>query len=245
MSGYCDFAAYYDRLTENIDYNEIADYYDGLIGRFGGEKGVLLDLACGTGSLSVCMAARGYDVIGADSSADMLSIAVSKEHSGVEYICQDMCELELYGGNDITLCTLDSFNHLEGAEQLRAAISRIAMFSKTGALLLFDVNTLYKHENILADNTFIYDLDDLYCVWQNFNEGGGVTAIELDFFVSDGKGKYNRYSDGFTETAYPLDVYRAALAENGFEILTEYEYLTDKPARTDSEKVTFVARKMA
>lgn len=243
MSGYCDFAAYYDKLTSNIDYEEIAEYYDNTAARFGGRKGVLLDLACGTGSLSVCLSKLGYDVIGADCSPDMLSIAVSKEHEGITYICQDMCELELYGAADVVICALDSFNHLESEEQLRQAVSRIAEYTESGALLMFDVNTPYKHENVLGDNTFVYDCDDVYCVWQNYNEGGGVTAIELDFFVPDEDGKYSRYTDGFTETAYPLSLYREILAENGFEILAEYDYLTYEPVREDSEKATFAARK--
>lgn len=240
--GYEAFAGYYDFLTKNIDYNELAEYYDGLNVKFGGERGIMLDLACGTGSLSVVLRDMGYDVIGTDISPEMLSIAVSKSHEGIEYLCQDMTELDLYGTIDGTICSLDSINHLEDITAVKKAFEKVSLFSNPGALFLFDVNTLYKHEKILGDNTFVYDTEEVYCVWQNEYCGDGVTDIYLDFF-EEREGVYYRYSDDFTETAYKREDIERLLVETGFEVLACYEYLTEKEPTETSEKLTFIARK--
>ena len=240
--GYEAFAGYYDFLTKNIDYKELAEYYDGLNVKFGGKRGIMLDLACGTGSLSVVLRDMGYDVIGTDISSEMLSVAVSKSHEGIEYLCQDMTELDLYGTIDGTICSLDSINHLEDITDVKKAFAKVSLFSNPGALFMFDVNTLYKHEKILGDNTFVYDTDEVYCVWQNEYHGGGVTDIFLDFF-EERDGVYYRYSDDFTETAYKREDIEELLIETGFEIVACYEYLTEKEPSETSEKLTFVARK--
>lgn len=243
--GYTAFAEFYDSLTENIDYKEIAEYYHRLNEKFGGTKGILLDLACGTGSLSVIFSRMGYDVIGVDISEEMLSIAVSKEHEGIEYLCQSMTELDMFGTIDGTVCSLDSINHLDGIEDVRKTFEKVSLFSNKGALFMFDVNTLYKHKEILGDNTFVYDMDNVYCVWQNEYAGEGRTDIYLDFFAEDkDSGLYERYSDDFTETAYPADIIEKMLIEVGFEVCACYEYLTENKPTDESEKLTFVARKL-
>ncbi|MGN0597165.1 MAG: class I SAM-dependent DNA methyltransferase [Ruminiclostridium sp.] len=242
MQGYCDFAQFYDALTADVDYKAITKYYDGLIGKFGGKKGILLDLACGTGSTSVLFSKMGYDVIGVDGSEEMLNIALGKEHEGIEYLCQDMCALDMYGTVDQTVCSLDSINHLDGAEQVQKAFDLVSLFTNPGGLFLFDVNTVYKHQQILGDNTFVYDLEDLYCVWQNQYAGEGKTDFFLDFFAGE-KGVYRRYYDEFSEQAYPLEQMNEMLKRAGFEILACYEYLTENQPSDISEKVTYVVRK--
>lgn len=243
--GYSAFAEFYDSLTENIDYKEIAEYYHRLNMNFGGIKGILLDLACGTGSLSVIFSKLGYDVIGTDISEEMLSIAVAKEHEGIEYLCQSMTELDMFGTIDGTVCSLDSINHLESLDDVRTAFEKVSLFSNKGALFMFDVNTLYKHERVLGDNTFVYDMDSVYCVWQNEYVGEGRTEIYLDFFSEDREsGLYERYSDDFAETAYPAETIKELLVNAGFEVCACYEYLTENEPSEESEKLTFIARKL-
>lgn len=241
---YAAFAEHYDLLTGNIDYDAIAHYYDSLCSRFGGKKGILLDLACGTGSLSVKLSQLGYDVIGADASPEMLSVAVSKEHRGIEYLCQDMTKLDLYGTIDCTVCSLDSINHLKSLDELRQTFAGVSLFSNPGALFMFDVNTQYKHENILSDNTFVYETEDIFCVWENESLGEGTVLITLDFFTLDKKtGLYARTGDEFTETAFAREDIERLLKETGFSVCACYEYPTFQPPNEKSEKLTFTARK--
>ncbi len=243
--GYAAFADFYDELTENVDYRAVAAYYDRLNRKFGGKRGILLDLACGTGSLSVLFAEMGYDVIGADSSPEMLSAAIAKEHRSIEYLCQSMTELDLYGTVGTVICSLDSINHLADKDEVLRAFERTALFSEPGTVFLFDVNTVYKHEKILADNTFVYDAERVFCVWQNEYQGGGRTDIFLDFFAKEKDGRYSRSEDAFSETAYPQEELEALLRRAGFEVCAVYDYLTEAPPRADSEKLTFAARRAA
>lgn len=247
MSGsYGVFASVYDLLTEDVEYRQRGEYFLSLVKKYGGkETGTLLDLACGTGSLSEAFAEHGYNVIGADISEDMLSIAESKRMqsgSDIKYICQDMRELELGQAVDVTVCALDSLNHLDGIEDVKSVFERVFDHTAEGGLFLFDMNTLYKHHEILADNTFVFDEEDVYLVWQNFLDGDRVD-ICLDFFMPDKNGKYERYSEDFSETAYPADDITALLKECGFMVLGVYGENTLEPPKSDCERVIFAAKK--
>ncbi len=247
MSSYHKFAQYYDILTSNIDYQKHADYYDNMISQHMPDKGILLDLACGTGSLSEAMAKRGYDVIGVDLSEEMLSIALNKKFDSglpIQYLCQDMCKLDMYGTIDVTICALDSLNHLPDINSVKRAIERVSLFSNPNGIFVFDINTLYKHKKILGNNTFIYDTDDVYCVWQNtYNDKDKSVLIELNFFEKDSD-TYRRFDESFSEKAYDIEQLIDICENAGLEVLSIYDYLTNNPPREDSEKLTVVTRKV-
>lgn len=241
MSGYADFSQFYDRLTENVSYDEIAEHYSRLIERYGVETGTLTDLACGTGSLSVRFAQRGWKVTGVDASEDMLCEASSKPCENVVYIMQTMQELKLHKASDVTICSLDSINHLSSTADIQKAFDKAAEF--TSKLFLFDINTPYKHRNVLGNNTFVYDLDDLYCVWQNeFSEKDCRVDMYLDFFVQEGE-LYERYCDELSEIAPEIDEIEKMLRKSGFTKVEIFDYLSEKPCHAESEKVTVAAIK--
>ncbi len=239
---YDAFARYYDELTANIDYPALARYYDSIIAACGGRRGILLDLACGTGSLSVPLAGLGYDVIGTDASPEMLDVAMSKPHEGIQYLCQDMTELDMFGTIDAAVCALDSLNHLGSEEELRDVFGRVALFMNSGGVFAFDVNTPYKHEHVLADSTFVYETEKVFCVWENEYAGSGVTDIQLDFFERGDNDTYTRSSDDFSETAWERSVIERLLADAGFELCAVYDYPTLGAPKETSEKLTFAAR---
>ncbi len=245
-NSYGIFASVYDLLTENVEYDKRAAYINSIINKFGGkENGVLLDLACGTGSLSELFSAQGYDVIGIDNSPDMLSIAMNKKYesgNNIQYVCQDMREINLYGNVDITVCALDSLNHLKCFDDVKKVFQRVFRFTESGGLFIFDMNTVYKHREVLGNNTFIYDTDDVYCVWQNSCESDTV-SIYLDFFMPDDDGLYERYSEDFTETAYPIEQIKKALTKTGFEILAVYGDDSFDAVTDTTERVIFTVRK--
>lgn len=244
MSGYSGFARFYDGLQAEVDYGGLAAYYCGLLRENGVADGILLDLACGTGSLAVELSRRGYDVIAADASPEMLGTALEKPHEGIQYLCQDMEELDLFGTIDACVCALDSVNHLEGESAVQRAFDRVGLFMRPGGLFAFDVNTRKKHRDILGDNTFVYDTGKAYCVWQNFfNQEDFSVDILLDFFEEE-NGLYRRYTEEFTEYAYPLSDLCAVLARAGFSLVGCYEGFTDKEGGEASERVVFLARKL-
>ncbi len=245
MSGYGEFAAVYDLLTENVPYDGIAEYYNGIIKELGAPGNYLLDMGCGTGNLTLRLAAMGYDIIASDASAEMLSIASSKLcGESIHYICQSMTQTELYGAVDIAVSTLDSINHLDSEEDILACFTRTAQNMNENGLFLFDVNTVYKHREILAENTFVYDVEGVYCVWQNcYDPADDSVGIELDLFYENEDGSYDRGYESFREIALPRERIEELLTKAGFETLRVYEYLTHDAPRDNSDKLMFAARK--
>lgn len=245
MPGYGEFAEVYDLLTENVPYDEIAAYYDALIKKHGTDGNLLLDMGCGTGNLTIRLAELGYDVIASDASPMMLTIASSKSCSGsIQYICQSMTETDLYGAVDIAVSTLDSINHLDSEDDIRQCFVKTAENMNVGGLFLFDVNTIYKHREILADNTFIYDVDGVYCAWSNsYDPSDNSVTIELDLFYENDDGSYDRGYESFSEIAVALDEIKQMLESAGFDVLAVYDYLNENTATEASEKAVFVARK--
>ena len=248
MSGYRSFSYFYDMLTENISYKQRAEYFDMLIKKHGGKKNLLLDLACGTGSLSEEMSRLGYDVIGVDGSEEMLNSAIEKKlESGlnIQYLCQDMTKLDMFGTIDVTICALDSLNHLPDRGAIEKTVQRVSLFCEPSGLFIFDVNTPYKHKHVLGNNTFVYDMDDVYCVWQNtYSEQNDLVEMSLDFFERQENGSYKRYEDSFSEIAFDESVIDDILIRSGFEIAAKYDYDTVLPPKPDSEKIVYAARKV-
>lgn len=242
MAGYGEFAGVYDLLTENVPYDEIAEYYDRIITSLGGGRR-LLDMGCGTGSLSVRLAEMGYEVTGSDASADMLSVAAQK-FGKVRWICQSMTETELYTAAETAVSTLDSVNHLLNKEEIFTCFKRLSENLTDGGLFVFDVNTVYKHREILGDNTFIYDVDGVYCAWNNtFRPGDNGVDIELDLFYENEDGSFSRGYESFGEIALSLGELTELLEKAGFTVERVYDYLTFDPPRDDSEKLLVAARK--
>lgn len=247
MTGYSVFARYYDSLTANIDYYKRAEYFHDIISRFKTTEGnILLDLACGTGSIAEEMAKIGYDVIGVDYSDEMLGIALDKKfESGlnIQYLCQDMRKLDLYGSMDVTVCALDSINHLGSLRDVKKVFQNVALFSEPDGLFIFDINTLYKHRNILANNTFTYETDKVFCVWENtLVPETDEVKMNLEFFELEENGLYSRSSDSFSEKAYSEEAIEAILAECGFEILGKFGDDTLLPPACDSQRIVYAAR---
>ena len=246
MAGYGGFAWYYDRLTRNVDYPARAAYFDRLIRQWAKRPPeLLLDLACGTGSLSLELDRLGYDVIGADGSNEMLSVAIEKKYDAqadIMFLCQDMDKLDLYGTIDATVCALDSLNHITDPGTVQKVFDRVSLFTAPGGVFIFDVNTLYKHREVLANNTFVYDYDDLFCVWQNSCEDGVTVDISLDIFArEEGEERYERYSEAFAERAYSHEEILGFLRSSGLELLAVYGDDTMEPPGETTQRAIYVA----
>ena len=243
---YDDFSRFYDLLTDNVEYEKRADYFCRLLSMCGINEGILLDLGCGTGSMSLAMAERGFDVIGVDSSVGMLNAAQQKMFaSGKQMLLlnQSMEEIDLYGTVDCAICVLDGINHLKNEKAVKATFEKVSLFMNKGGAFAFDVNTLYKHKFVLADNVFVYEPDGVYCVWQNsFNGSDGSVDISLDFFEEE-DGVYYRSGESFTERAYELNDIKAWLEDAGFEVIGIYDDLTLDDVKQNSERAVFLAKK--
>lgn len=242
MSGYRDFSAFYDRLMTDVDYSAYAEYLLTLFERHGARPQTVLDIACGSGSLCEQLAQRGVDPIGVDASDEMLAKAMEKLPQAL-WLCQDMRELDLYGTVDGALCTLDSLNHLCRTEDVAQVFRRTRLFVEPGGLFIFDVNTPYKHREVLANRAFVFEEDGVLCAWRTvYVPRQQRVDMLLDFFAEDEDGRYERYEDTVRERAYTERTLRRLLAETGWETLAVYGDMTDAAPSERCERWVFVAR---
>ena len=209
----------------------------------------MLDLACGSGSLSLELAARGCDVIGVDGSADMLAIAREKaaeEGENILFLCQDMRQLDLYGTVDTAVCMLDSLSHILHTDDLREIFRRLGLFIAPDGLLIFDVNTPYKHAHVLGDNAFVYEREEFLCAWRNrYIPATHEVEMALDFFLEEEDGTYSRFTDTVRERAYSLQTWKGLLSEAGFDLLGVYDERRFTDPADDAQRWVLVARNKA
>ncbi len=249
MAGYnATFAEFYDRLTDDVDYGRMAEFCMEKLAEHHPKCELILDLACGTGSLAAQFAAQGQEVIAVDSSPEMLMQGMNKNTGfrvPILFLMQRMEELNLYGTVDLAVSALDSVNHLEGARAVEEAFSRLKFFIEPGGLFIFDVNTPYKHREVLGMSTYVREAEDVYCVWQNEYQEGPEHRVEItmDLFAEQENGSYLRTSECFSEYAYPLETLERLLRENEFTLLSAHAGYTEAPAGERDERWVLVARR--
>ena len=260
-NGYGALAWVYDRLNAEIDYAKWADFVEECFRRYSAKKPELvLDLACGTGRMTAELARRGYDMIGIDGSDQMLSEAfLRSEGLGLLYLCQDMRTFELYGTVGGVTCCLDSMNYLIGEGDLVKAIRNVRLYLEPGGLFLFDMNTPYKFEHVYGNEAYILEEElpseeglpgeapsepvPIYCGWQNrYDREAGLCDFWLSIFLAWENENYKRYDEHQIERCYPYEEIRAALEENGFELVGCYGGYTFETPTEDTNRWYFVAR---
>jgi SAM-dependent methyltransferase len=230
--GYTAIARIYDKLNADISYKKWADFVEASFDKYlGARPELVLDLACGTGSMALEMASRGYDMIGVDGSEDMLNVAYERSFGkGILYLCQDMRSFELYGTVGAVLCCLDSINYLLSEEDVKRTFSLVHNYLDPDGLFLFDMNTPFKFENIYSDNAYIledemiYEGEDkpsaVFCGWQNqYDKESGVCDFYLSVFSEDEDGKYYREDEHQRERCYTLEAVKRLLSESGLELV--------------------------
>lgn len=240
MASYNIFAEFYDDLTQNVEYEKIAKYVSSFFKKYYPSGKTVLDLACGTGTLSKLLNEEGYNIIGIDLSDDMLCIASSKSVDNASFIKGDISSFALPQKVDYCVCSLDSINHLKSIEQVGECFNCVYNSLVDGGIFVFDVNTVYKHKNVLNDNTFVFDEENFFLSWDNEYLGENTVRILLDFFVFNGV-NYDRFSEEFCEKAYEISELENKL--NKFKILGVYDELTLTEPKNDSERIYFVCKK--
>lgn len=246
MNSYCEFSAVYDELTQNVDYPKRFEYINHFLLENNITNGTILDLACGTGSISIELIKNGFDVIGIDLSENMLEIASNRllEYGdNFSLLKGSMTDYRLDKSVKACICSLDSINHLNDINDVEKTFCNVYNSLDENGVFVFDVNTIYKHNEILANNTFVFDEEDFYLVWDNEFVSDRVVRILLDMFVWNGKA-YDRFSENFEETAYSIEDLLDALCRAGFSDISVYDELTLNPPREKSERLYFICKKV-
>jgi len=240
---YSGFAQIYDKFME-MPYETWADYIQAIWRRFDCNPKLVLDMACGTGGLTIPLARRGYEMIGTDVSAEMLAIARQKDNSGTLFLQQDMRELDLFGTVDAIICACDGINYLTEPSDLAAVFALCANYLNPGGLFIFDINTEYKFSTILADNTFAASDCDAAYIWENFYDPADkINEYALTCFVQEREGNtYRRFDETHFQRAYGADEISTALAAANLHLLAQFAELSFESPKSDAQRIFFVAQ---
>ncbi len=246
MSAYCSLAAAYDGLTTDIDYAAILDFLEAILHQADRHPETMLDLACGTGSMSLLLAERGYRVLGADISEEMLTEAAGKAAKLTKnppyFICQPMQRLRLPEPVDAVLCLLDSLNYLTEPEDCRQTFTRVYRALKDGGVFLFDINTPQKLR-ALDGQVFLDENEESYCVWRaEFDEAENCCYYGIDLFRKRGA-LWERSFEQHCEYAYDPLILRQWLLEAGFARVECYGDRRMEAPNDGEQRIYFAAWK--
>jgi SAM-dependent methyltransferase len=241
----------YDNVNSDIDYCEWADFIEKIIRREWreGNPSLVLDLGCGTGSMTIELAKRGYDMTGVDYSVEMLDVAreralVSKVGDRILWLCQDMTEIDLYGTVDVVVSCLDCINHLVKTADVKKCFSLVHNFLNPNGLFIFDINGKYKFENVYSDKSYIIEEKDTFISWQNrYNPKSCICDFYITRFSEQPDGTYVREDEMQRERMYTLKSIRKMLKDTGFELIGEYSCFDMSPGTDDDERIYIAARR--
>lgn len=268
MEAYTDFASVYDIFMDDTPYEEWASYIMDLLEEYGVAKGdlpeaesarqkalavernVVVDLGCGTGTLTELLADRGCDMIGIDASQEMLNIALEKrERSGKEilYLCQDMRELELYGTAGAVISVCDSLNYLLEEEEMLRVFRLVNNYLYPGGVFLFDFNTVYKYETVIGDSVIAENREDCSFIWENYYDAEGqINEYDLTIFArtenQDGEDIFRRFTETHYQRGYTLEEMRGMVEKVGMEFVRAEDADTRGEVREESERIYVIAR---
>lgn len=243
MESYTDFAYIYDKLIDQ-DYEKWADYIEEIFKKYNAKPKLVLDLGCGTGSITNILAKRGYDMIGVDLSPDMLNVARDKameEGLDVLYLCQDIKEFELYGTVDAIICTLDVLNYITEPKDLQQVFALVKNYLNPDGIFIFDINTEHKLKNVLGNNTFINDENGIFYTWEN-EYSHNISNQFLTFFAETDDGLYERFDEQHIQRAYTSEEIREKLEASKMTFEAEYKLFSLDTPDKNCEKTVIVSK---
>ena len=245
MGAYEALAASYDRLTDDVDYRAVVSFYEEILKREGVKPRTVVDLACGTGSVSAILAEKGLSVIGVDMSEEMLTVAQQKcaELSNPpQFVCQPLQRLRLPRGVDLAVCALDSLDYITRPEDCEEAIRRVWKALNPGGIFIFDVNTPEKLR-AMDGQVFLDEDDDVYCVWRGeFDEKSNICSYGMDLFQRRGK-TWVRSFEEHREYAYSREQLTQFLKAAGFTAISVYADRRFEAPGAGERRIYFKARK--
>ena len=246
MEAYEDFALVYDTFMDETPYDAWCERVTGILKRHGIEDGLVLDLGCGTGSMTERLAQAGYDMIGVDLSGRMLDIALKKrEKSGLDilYLQQDMREFELYGTVRAVVCLCDSLNYLLEEEELKETFRLVNNYLDPDGLFLFDFNTVYKYGTVIGDSTIAENRDDCSFIWENyFEEESGLNEYDLTIFLREQGELFRRFTETHVQRGYTPETMRRLIGDAGLLWVSAVDGDTGGPVTEESERIFAVAK---
>ena len=248
MNAYHAFALVYDRMMEEIPYEEWCNFVTDQLKKFGIEDGLMLELGCGTGTLTEMFDAKGFDMIGVDNSEDMLELAMEKRmESGKDilYLLQDMREFELYGTVRAIVSVCDSVNYITEPEELEEVFRLVNNYLDPKGVFLFDFNTVYKYKEVMGDTVIAEDRGECSFIWDNFYyEEERINEYDLTLFIQEDANEdlYRRYQETHYQRGYTLEEMKELVECSGLVFEAAYDAVTHEEPTEKSERIYIVAR---
>ena len=246
FQAYGEFARVYDMFQDNVDYQTWGKWLRQQLAAQGITDGLVLDLGCGTGTMTEILAEAGYDMIGVDNSGEMLAEAMEKRvESGhdILYLLQDMQEFELYGTVRAVVSVCDSLNYITEEEELEHVFALVNNYLDPQGIFLFDMNTVYKYQTMIGNTTIAENRDEGSFIWENsYDEETGINTYELALFIPREDGLYEKDEEVHYQRAYSLEKIKELIGKAGMELLAVYDAYTLEPPKKDSGRLTFVVR---
>lgn len=253
MHEYSSFAEVYDMFMDNVPYDEWAEYIKGILKQNRIDKGIILELGCGTGSMTRRLAADGYDMIGIDYSEEMLAIARENEddNSGILYLCQDMREFELYGTVAAVFCVCGTMNYITSEEDMLKVFRLVNNYLDPEGIFIFDLDTPYEYREVLGDNTIAENRVDGAFIWENsYYDDEMINEINLSLFIRDEDDRvdtqeytlYRKYEETHYRRAYTIETVKRLIEEAGMEWIAAYDAESKKEPTDTSERIYVIAR---
>lgn len=241
---YTLFSKVYDALTDDVEYEKRCEFLEKIFSKHLLNKPELIcDLGCGTGSVCTILSKKGYDMIGVDSSEEMLICAQEKNKDGkILYLNQDMTDFELYGTVDVFLSMLDSVNYLTEDDDFETCLNLCKNYLNPGGVFIFDVNTLYKYENVLSDNTFVFEKDNIFYTWEN-EKDSDFHIFNLNFFVKNSSGSYDRFTEQHFQRYYSDKEIREKIKNSGLILEAVYPDLSLGKIKDNEQRLFYVVKK--
>lgn len=246
MEAYGEFARVYDIFMDNVDYDAWASYLTKSLKEYGVCDGLVLELGCGTGTMTELLAESGYDMIGVDNAEEMLAEAMEKrEESGhdILYLLQDMEKFELYGTVRAVISVCDSLNYITEEEDLLHVFSLVNNYLDPKGTFIFDMNTVYKYREMLGNTTIAENREEGSFIWENeYDEETGMNIYGLTLFLPREDGLYEKTEEVHYQKAYSEEKIKELLEKAGMEVVAVYDAYTKNPPSAKSGRLTFVAR---
>ena len=246
MNSYTDFAEVYDMLMDDVPYREWAERIIRILHENGIEDGLILDLGCGTGTLTELLAEAGYDMIGVDLSAEMLDVANAKKvESGhdILYLCQDMRGFELYGTVRAVICVCDSINYILKEEELAQVFQLVNNYLDPQGLLILDFNTVHKYRDVIGDTVIAEDRGECSFIWENtWNEEEQINEYDLVVYVQEEDGRYRRFDETHLQRGYTEAQMKKAIADGGMVWISGCDAEADGSVTDETERGLILAR---
>ncbi|MBE5921382.1 MAG: class I SAM-dependent methyltransferase [Lachnospiraceae bacterium] len=245
MEAYTGFAEVYDTFMDNVPYETWGKCVHNMLQKYNVKDGLMLDLGCGTGTLTEYFAKIGYDMIGIDISYDMLNIAINKRFaSGLDilYLEQDMREFELYGTVRAVISICDSLNYILAYDELVEVFRLVNNYLDPRGIFVFDINTIYKYEQI-GDSVIAENRDECSFIWENtWHEQEKINEYDLSIFVKGEDGRYDRFAETHYQKGYTLEQIKNAIREAGMEFVEAQDAVSGKEPCETSERIYVIAR---